>query len=86
MTIPKVTVSAKQLAKASGPIRRAHGVIPTFDVQRGNRTVTISDPRPDVTAKGNTSLKTIHLKEDGQPASYDGNYLFGIVGFSFIVE
>jgi len=83
MTIPKVTATAKQLAKSASQIRSAFGLDPTFDVERGEHPVTISGLRLGVTPKGNPCVRTVYLKENCQPAFYDGKYLFEVVAYGF---
>lgn len=83
MAIVKTAATASELARSAGQIRTAFGVDPTFDVQRGDRVVTISGLRGAVTPKGNPSLNTILLNEDGRSAAYDGSYIFDVVGYGF---
>jgi hypothetical protein len=70
--------TAKELLSLASLARQVHRRA-TFKVRRGDSIVTLSDLRPDVTAKGNFTSRTVNLKEDGKAKSYDGNYVFDLV-------
>lgn len=78
MTIKNVT--ARDITKLSGLARQA-GFDVTFNVLLSGKSVVLSDIRPDVTAKGNPSIRTICLRVDGKEMRFDGRYEFRLAGF-----
>ena len=76
-------MKAKDLAKFAGLARACQRNV-EFKVHRRGGVATLSDVRPAVTAKGNPSLKTIHLMENDQAVSFDGNYEFELADVSFV--
>ena len=78
MTIKNVT--ARDIAKLSGLARQA-GFDLTFNVLLNGKSCVLSDIRPDVTAKGNPSIRTICLRADGKEMRFDGHYEFKLTAF-----
>jgi hypothetical protein len=74
------SVTARDVTKLSGLARQA-GFDVTFNVLLSGKSVVLSDIRPDVTAKGNPSIRTICLRVDGKEMRFDGHYEFRLTGF-----
>jgi hypothetical protein len=69
--------TCKNLVKLAG-LGKACGHRFEFERRVHERTSILSDLRPGVTPKGNFSVRTVYLNEDGVEAAYDGNYEFDL--------
>src|SRR5262245_20963110 len=74
------TLKAREIAKLSSLVRQC-GFDATFSVLLTNgKPCVLSDVRPEVTEKGNFSIRTICLRADGREMRFDGRYEFRLAG------
>lgn len=66
---------ARDLAKLTGLLRASGGVRFEREHEDGRISV-LAHVRPSTTAKGNGSLRTVLMAEDGKEVAYDGRYEF----------
>jgi hypothetical protein len=72
------TVKARDMAKFSS-LAKQIGLEVRFKVLYQGKEQIISDLRPELTAKGNPSSRTIRLKQNGKEARFDGRYEFQLM-------
>ena len=71
-------IKAKDLAKVCSLLRHFRRIDVKVEHLRGGTTRTLSEVRPDISAKGRPTTRTIQAVEDGCQRYFDGNYEFEV--------
>jgi hypothetical protein len=76
-----IEITARDLCKLCSLMRQVNRTVVGAEHLKGDKTHTLTNLRPDVTARGNASVKRIGVVEDGHEKWYAGNYEFVVTAF-----